>query len=129
MYFIAVTLDVSKLSGWLNTDAPCRVERRAYELGRDTRQKGMVRRQRKRAEGEITAKYLAQETRGAHQKHPARGCDFGGIPIGDVRVEILQVVEEELMSVMAETSHSAMGPYVAIAAVESALYAWPAGKA
>ena len=24
-----VTLDVSKLSGWLNTDAPCRVERRA----------------------------------------------------------------------------------------------------
>ena len=27
------------------------------------------------------------------------------------------------MSVMAETSHSAMGPYVAIAAVESALYA------
>ena len=96
MYFIAVTLDVSKLSGWLNTDAPCRVERRAYDVGRDTRQKGMVHAtaQRKRAEGEIAAKYWAQETRGAHQKHPAHGCDFGGIPIGDVRVEILQVVEE-----------------------------------
>ena len=25
-----VTLDVSKLSGWLNADAPCRVERRAH---------------------------------------------------------------------------------------------------
>ena len=30
MLFMAVTLDVSKLSGWLNADAPCRVERRAY---------------------------------------------------------------------------------------------------
>ena len=30
------------------------------------------------------------------------------------------------MSVMAETSHSAMGPYVAIAAVGSVLYAWTA---
>ena len=26
-----VTLDVSKLSGWLNADAPCRVERRACD--------------------------------------------------------------------------------------------------
>ena len=26
---MVVTLDVSKLSGWLNADAPCRVERRA----------------------------------------------------------------------------------------------------
>ena len=29
-----VTLDVSKLSGWLNADAPCRVERRAYDAER-----------------------------------------------------------------------------------------------
>ena len=27
MYRMCVTLDVSKLSGWLNADAPCRVER------------------------------------------------------------------------------------------------------
>ncbi len=27
-YFIAVTLDVSKLSGWLNTDAPCRAQQK-----------------------------------------------------------------------------------------------------
>ena len=29
-----VTLDVSKLSGWLKADAPCRVERRAYDAER-----------------------------------------------------------------------------------------------
>ena len=29
-----VTLTVSKLSGWLNADATCRVERRACEVGR-----------------------------------------------------------------------------------------------
>eukprot|EP00964_Phaeocystis_antarctica_P009642 scaffold5248_cov49-Phaeocystis_antarctica.AAC.5 len=31
---MAVTLDVSKLSGWLNADAPCRVARRAYDAER-----------------------------------------------------------------------------------------------
>ena len=29
-----MTLDVSKLSGWLNADAPCRVEGRACDAGR-----------------------------------------------------------------------------------------------
>ena len=37
MYFMVVTLDVSKLSGWLNADAPphatCRVARRANDVG------------------------------------------------------------------------------------------------
>ena len=31
-----VTLDVSRLSGWLNADASCGVEKRAYEAGRGT---------------------------------------------------------------------------------------------
>ena len=34
MPLMVVTLDVSKLSGWLNADASCRVERRAYDAGR-----------------------------------------------------------------------------------------------
>ena len=34
MLFMVVTLDVSKLSGWLNADADCRVERRACDAGR-----------------------------------------------------------------------------------------------
>ena len=34
MKLMVVTLDVSKLSGWLNAVADCRVERRAYDAGR-----------------------------------------------------------------------------------------------
>ena len=34
MLRMSVTLDVSKLSGWLNANARCRVERRAYDAGR-----------------------------------------------------------------------------------------------
>ena len=34
MLFMVVTLDVSKLSGWLNADAYCRVERWACDVGR-----------------------------------------------------------------------------------------------
>ena len=43
-----VTLDVSKLSGWLNFDARCRVERRAYdaERGVGRRRDGVGRQQR-----------------------------------------------------------------------------------
>ena len=48
MLYMFVTLDVLKLSGWLNADAPCRVERRAYdaERGVDRGQEGVSRRQR-----------------------------------------------------------------------------------
>ena len=31
---MSVTLDVSRLSDWLNADALCRVERKAYHAGR-----------------------------------------------------------------------------------------------
>ena len=34
MKLMSVTLDVSRVSGWLNSGAPCRAERRAYEAGR-----------------------------------------------------------------------------------------------
>ena len=34
MRYMSVTLDVSKLSGWLNAAAFCRVARRAYDAGR-----------------------------------------------------------------------------------------------
>ena len=33
MFRLSVTLDVSKLSAWLNADAYCRVERRARDAG------------------------------------------------------------------------------------------------
>ena len=38
-----MTLDVSKLSGWLNADASCRVERRACSVGRGAARPGGVR--------------------------------------------------------------------------------------
>ena len=34
MLSMVVTLEVSKLSGWLNADAACRVERQACDAGR-----------------------------------------------------------------------------------------------
>ena len=34
IWLISVTLDVSKLSGWLNADARCKLERRACDVGR-----------------------------------------------------------------------------------------------
>ena len=34
MLVMPVTLDVSRLIGWLNADAFCQVERRAYDAGR-----------------------------------------------------------------------------------------------
>ena len=56
MRYMLVTLHVSKLSGWLNADAPCRIKRRAYYVWgemRVGRLKGVVRRQRKRSAGEV----------------------------------------------------------------------------
>ena len=34
MRYMVATLDVSKLNGWLNADASCRVERQACDAGR-----------------------------------------------------------------------------------------------
>ena len=52
MAVMSVTLEVSKLSGWLNTFAVCQVESRAYDAGRDAGRgrcwESMARRWRKR---------------------------------------------------------------------------------
>ena len=40
MVYMVVTLVVSKLSGWLNADACCRVERGAYGAARGAGQQG-----------------------------------------------------------------------------------------
>ena len=37
MLSMFMTLDVSKLSGWLNANAPCRVERRGYAMRDEVR--------------------------------------------------------------------------------------------
>ena len=96
---MVVTLDVSKLSGWLNACASCRVERGACDAGRGAargRREGVGWRRRKRhVHGEgPTQGWGSQGTRGAHVEHAAHVSDTGGVPIGNVRVEILQAIEE-----------------------------------
>eukprot|EP00964_Phaeocystis_antarctica_P099930 scaffold65681_cov57-Phaeocystis_antarctica.AAC.1 len=71
MNCMSVTLEVSKLSGWLNADAYCRESNGGHTV---------------RGEG---AGQL-----GAHLEHVAHVRDAGGIPVGNVRIEILQIVEE-----------------------------------
>eukprot|EP00964_Phaeocystis_antarctica_P032604 scaffold18456_cov30-Phaeocystis_antarctica.AAC.1 len=86
---MSVTLDVSKLSGWLNADADCRVARRAYDAG------GMRAERRKRRGATAAHAACRREpewgsagrgTRGAYRKHAAHACDFG-------RVEAQRLVE------------------------------------
>ena len=92
MPLMVVTLDVSKLSGWLNALASCRVKRRACNAGR--------RAAREACQGVGVAATQAGHTRcggegaqgrgcgcrlggracgGAHVKHLAHGCDAGGV--------------------------------------------------
>ena len=89
MLYMFVTLDVSKLSGWLNTDAYCRVARSAFEAG------GM-RVERRKGRGAAAAHAACRRgpewgsvgrgTRAAHIKHLVHGCDAE-------RVEAQRLVE------------------------------------
>ena len=65
MPFMSVTLDVSKLSGWLNASADCRVERRACDAGRGTGLGGV------RALG-------SGDTSGMHKEDPTQRCGGAG---------------------------------------------------
>ena len=86
-----MTLDVSKLSGWLNTDAFCRVERRVCDAGRGIRpgkREGVGWRRRKigmHREGP-TQGCGGHGTRGAHVEHGFHVRDLG-------RVEAERLVE------------------------------------
>ena len=59
---MSVTLDVSKLSGWLNPVACCRAERRAPDVGRGRAGREAV---------------LGRRAAAAHVKHGPHVCDFG----------------------------------------------------
>eukprot|EP00964_Phaeocystis_antarctica_P113913 scaffold77878_cov55-Phaeocystis_antarctica.AAC.2 len=80
MLYMSVTLGVSKLSGWLNADALCRVERRAYDVGR-----GAEYRERPEVAGDRGVQGRARlqiggRARGAaHVEHLVHGCDAGGV--------------------------------------------------
>ena len=67
-----VTRDVLRLSGWLKADALCRVVPEG---------------------GGCDRKLRAGHARG-HLEHLAHVRDAGGVPAGNVRIEVLQAVEE-----------------------------------
>ena len=88
MEFMLVTLDVSRVSGWLNADANCRVERRTYEKqgeARAGRWEGVgataAQLRRKRCAGKGPTRGGAQGTHGAHPKHVHHACDVGRVKI------------------------------------------------
>ena len=65
MLLMPVTLDVSKLSGWLNPDAACRVERRACDARRGAAREG---------EGAVGG----GDAIGMHGESPTQGCGGQG---------------------------------------------------
>ena len=95
---MSVTLEVSKVSGWLNADAHCRESKGGHTVWEEVQGTG-----RSEAAGDRGARGVQGRARlqigsrargGAHVKHGAHGCDAGGVPVGDIRVEVLQVREE-----------------------------------
>eukprot|EP00964_Phaeocystis_antarctica_P026935 scaffold15160_cov57-Phaeocystis_antarctica.AAC.2 len=94
---MSVTLEVSKLSGWLNTAAFCRESNGGHAV------RGEVRAWRREAAGDGGASSVQWRARlqigdrargGAHIEHAVHGRDAGGVPVGYVRVEFIPLVEE-----------------------------------
>ena len=132
MLLMVVTLDVSKLSGWLNALAPCRVQRRACDAGkrcgpRSGRALGVAVTQAARARGGRARLKAGKRARAERTRNIS--CMVVTLDVSQLEMSALKLfkpLKRKLMSVMAETSHSAIGPYVAMAAVGLALYAWTA---
>ena len=86
------TLDVSKLSGWLNAGAPCQVKEGSIGRRGDMRaggREGVGRRQRcKQRAGRHRLWGVRVGRCGAHQKHGPHVGDAGRVPARDVGVEI-----------------------------------------
>ena len=83
---IFVTLEVSKLSGWLNADADCRETEGGHIVLGELRaggREGGGRRGCKQRAGERSTVDWGQ---GTHEEHPVHGCDAG-------RVESQRLVE------------------------------------
>eukprot|EP00964_Phaeocystis_antarctica_P114351 scaffold78323_cov43-Phaeocystis_antarctica.AAC.4 len=96
---MSVTLEVSKLSGWLNADAPCRESKEGYMVRGEVYGSGGTagggRPRRTQRAGEGATADSGQGTRGgAHPEHAVHGCDAGGVPVGYVRVEGALALEE-----------------------------------
>ena len=76
---VYVTLEVSKLSGWLNADARCRVARRACDAEQGEAREAAGLAARVACTGRARLKAGGFGTRGAYRKHVAHICDAGGV--------------------------------------------------
>jgi hypothetical protein len=86
MPYMVVTLEVSKLSGWLKADARCRVEGRACDAGKERcepgggRACGVVAAHKRHAKELPDSRLVgARGKRGAHLEHAAHVRDAGGV--------------------------------------------------
>eukprot|EP00964_Phaeocystis_antarctica_P027053 scaffold15231_cov60-Phaeocystis_antarctica.AAC.1 len=95
---MAVTLEVSKLSGWLNADAPCRESKDGQavrgEVQSTGRREALDDRGASGVQGRAGLHIGGRARGGAHVEHPEHGCDAGGVPVGNVRIEIFPVREK-----------------------------------
>ena len=86
---MSVTLDVSKLSGWLNPETRCRVQR-----GKHRRTDDMWARMREGGVGWSVAQAAGRprlcRLRAGHLKHVRHVCDAGRVPARYVGVELGQ---------------------------------------
>ena len=110
---MSVTLDVSKLTGWLNADAPCRVERRARDAGR-----GVDREAGGRGGGGASGVHGEGPTQGVRVRARAERTEniwrmVVTLDVSQLEMSALKFFEfwkRKPMSVMAETHQSAMAP-------------------
>ena len=121
---MSVTLDVSKLSGWLKANAPCRVERGTIRgvatCGQPFGRVGWVGRWRKQQEGpdcvaEVRA--LAERTENIVAMSVTR--DVSQLDMSALKLFLF--AKSPFISVTAETSQLEIGPYVAVAEAALAL--------
>ena len=114
---MSVTLEVSRLSGWLNARAPCRIEHRRAD---EERMRCVL------TEGDHVAKG-AQGTCGSGVEMWTSGHTQNMLPMS-VTLDVFQLdtfslnvsrsLNSPFMSVIEETPHSEMGPYIILAEAE-----------
>ena len=77
MLLMSVTLDVLRLSGWLNADAPCSVEGRIVDQRIQRQGYGKA---CSRSSRGVSGWVEVSGMPGAHRKHEAHVCDAGRFP-------------------------------------------------
>ena len=99
MLLMSVTLDVSKLSAWLNADAPCAESKGGHAMREEVYGPGGMRalwvwqRRKRHARGRgPTQGCTVPGLCGAHGEHAGHGRDAGGVEVQRL-VERLRVVE------------------------------------